>query len=57
MSGEGQDSDRARFLEALEKKKLGKTRKSDSNQGDSKITHGHSSGKTQKMFRRKSGPS
>jgi len=57
MSDEGQDSDRARFLEALEKKKLGKTRKSDSNQGDSKITGGHSSGKTQKMFRRKSGPS
>ena len=57
MSSDVQDMDRAKFLEALEKKKLGNAPKSGSKSGDSKVKGGQSSGSTQKMFRRKSGPS
>jgi hypothetical protein len=57
MSSDGQDMDRAKFLEALEKKKRGNAPKSGSKSGDSKVKGGQSSGSTQKMFRRKSGPS
>jgi len=57
MSSDGQDSDRAKFLEALEKKKRSNAPKRGSKSGDSKVKGGQSSGSTQKMFRRKSGPS
>ena len=57
MSSDGQDSDRAKFLEALEKKKRSNAPKSGSKSADSKFKGGQSSGSTQKMFRRKSGPS
>ena len=57
MISDGQYMDRARFLEAREKKKRGNAPKSGSKSGDSKVKGGQSSGSTQKMFRRKSGPS
>ena len=57
MSNDGQDTDRAKFLEVLEKKKRGNAPKNGSKSGDSKVKGGQSAGSTQKMFRRKSGPS
>jgi hypothetical protein len=57
MSNDGQDIGRTKFLEALEKKKRGNAPKNSSKSGDSKVKSGQSSGSTQKMFRRKSGPS
>jgi hypothetical protein len=57
MSSDGQEIDRAKFLEALEKKKRGNAPKNGSKSGDSKVKGGQSAGSTQKMFRRKSGPS
>ncbi len=57
MGSDGQEMDRAKFLEALEKKKRGNTPKSGSKSGDPKVKGGQSTGSTQKMFRRKSGPS
>ena len=57
MSSDGRDIDRAKFLEALEKKKCGNAPKNGSKSGDSKVKGGQSAGSTQKMFRRKSGPS
>ncbi len=57
MSSDGQDMDRAKFLEALEKKKRGNAPKNGSKSGDPKVKGGQSAGSTQKMFRRKSGPS
>jgi hypothetical protein len=57
MINDGKGIDKAKFLEALEKKKRGNVPKSGSKSGDSKVKGGQSSGSTQKMFRRKSGPS
>jgi len=57
MGSDAQDMDRAKFLEALEKKKRGNAPKSGSKSGDSKVKGGQSSCSTQKVFRRKSGPS
>jgi len=57
VSSDGQDMDRAKFLEALEKKKRGNAPKNGSKSGDSKVKGGQSAGSTQKLFRRKSGPS
>jgi hypothetical protein len=57
MSNDGQDIGRAKFLEALEKKKRGNVPKNGSKSGDSKVKGGQSAGSTQKVFRRKSGPS
>jgi hypothetical protein len=57
MINDGQGIDKAKFLEALEKKKRGNAPKNGSKSGDSKVKGGQSSGSTQKMFRRKSGPS
>jgi hypothetical protein len=57
MSGQNSDENRAKFLEALEKKRKGSSHKGDSKSRDSKVRGGQSSGSTQKMFRRKSGSS
>ena len=55
MSGQNSDENRAKFLEALEKKRKGNSHKGDAKSRDSKVRGGQSSGSTQKMFRRKSG--
>jgi hypothetical protein len=57
MSGQNSDENRAKFLEALEKKRKGNSHKGDAKSRDSKVRGGQSSGSTQKMFRRKSGSS
>ena len=57
MSGQNSDENRAKFLEALEKKRKGSSRKGDAKSRDPKVKGGQSSGNTQKMFRRKSGSS
>jgi hypothetical protein len=57
MSGQNSDENRAKFLEALEKKRKGSLRKGDAKSRDSKVKGGQFSGSTQKMFRRKSGSS
>jgi hypothetical protein len=53
MSNDGQEIDRAKFLEALEKKKRGNAPKNGSKSGDSKVKGGQSAGNSQKIFRRK----
>ena len=57
MSGQNSDENRAKFLEALEKKRKGSSRKGDAKSRDPKVKGGQSSGSSQKMFRRKSGSS
>ena len=57
MNGQNSDENRAKFLEALEKKRKGSSRKGDAKSRDPKVKGGQSSGSTQKMFRRKSGSS
>ncbi len=49
------DDAKAKFLEALEKKKKGQGIRNNSTTGGSKVSGGQSSGNTPKMFRRKSG--
>jgi hypothetical protein len=46
---------KAKYLEALEKKRQGKGIRNNNISGGPKISGGESSGKTPKMFRRKSG--
>jgi hypothetical protein len=46
---------KAKFLEALEKKKKTNTARNDNTASGSKVSGGQSSGNTPKMFRRKSG--
>jgi hypothetical protein len=57
MSGQGSNENKAKFLEALEKKRKGSSHKGDAKPGYSKVRGGQSSSSTQKMFRRKSGTS
>lgn len=57
MSHDNSDSDKARFMEALEKKRKGNSPRGGATSGDSKVKGGQSSGNTQKIFRRKSGSS
>ena len=46
---------KAKYLEALEKKRQGKGIRNNNISGDPKVSGGEASGKTPKMFRRKSG--
>jgi hypothetical protein len=57
MSGDSSRTDKAKYLEALEKKRKGNSPRDSAKSGDSKVKGGHSSGNTKKMFRRKSGSS
>lgn len=57
MSSDSKDDPKAKFREALEKKKLGKSHLGTGKSGDSKIRSGQSAGGAPKMFRRKSGSS
>jgi hypothetical protein len=49
------DDAKAKFLEALEKKKRGQGIRNNNTVGGPKFSGGQSSGNTPKMFRRKSG--
>jgi hypothetical protein len=49
------DDAKAKFLEALEKKKKGQGIRNNNTTGGPKVSGGQSSGITPKMFRRKSG--
>jgi hypothetical protein len=49
------DDAKAKFLEALEKKKKGQRILNNNTTGGPKVSGGKSSGNTPKMFRRKSG--
>ena len=49
------DDAKAKFLEALEKKKKGQGIRNNNTNGGPKVSGGQSSGNTPKMFRRKSG--
>lgn len=55
MSSNSKNDPEAKFREALEKKKLGKSHKGTGKSGDSKIRSSQSAGGALKMFRRKSG--
>lgn len=57
MTKKDPESDKAKFLEALEKKHKNQSPNVNPLSGDSKVRGGKSSGNTQKMFRRKSGSS
>ena len=57
MSSDSKDDPKAKFREALEKKKAGKSHLGTGKSGDSKIRSGQSAGGAPKMFRRKSGSS
>lgn len=57
MTNKNPENDKAKFLEALEKKHRNQTPKGNPLSGDSKVRGGKSSGNTQKIFRRKSGSS
>jgi hypothetical protein len=46
---------KTKYLEALEKKRQGKGNRNNNIAGGSKVSGGQASGKTPKMFRRKSG--
>ena len=53
---EQKDNDaKAKFLEALEKKKKGQGIRNNNTTGSPKVSGGQASGNTPKMFRRKSG--
>lgn len=53
-SKEGNDP-KAKFREALEKKKQGNQARNNNTSGSSKVSGGQTSGNAPKMFRRKSG--
>ena len=55
MTEQKDDDAKAKFLEALEKKKKGRRIQNNNTTGVSKVSGGQSSGNTPKMFRRKSG--
>ncbi len=55
MTDAKDDVAKAKFREALEKKKQGGTIRNNNTTGGTKIGGGQSSGNTPKMFRRKSG--
>jgi hypothetical protein len=57
MTNKNPENDKAKFLEALEKKHRNQSPKGNPSSGDSKVRGGKSSGNTQKIFRRKSGSS
>jgi hypothetical protein len=55
MTEQKDDDAKAKFLEALEKKKKGQGIRNNNTTGGSKVSGGQASGNTPKMFRRKSG--
>jgi hypothetical protein len=55
MTESSQDDAKAKFLEALEKKKKGQRIRNNNTTGGPKVSGGQASGNTPKMFRRKSG--
>jgi Family of unknown function (DUF5302) len=57
MTESSNDDAKAKFLEALEKKKKVKGIRNDNATGEPKVSGGQSLGKSPKMFRRKSGSS
>lgn len=57
MSIQDSDDGKAKFLEALEKKRKAKSPQGNAKLSDSKAKGGQTSGRIQKMFRRKSGSS
>ena len=57
MVEESKKDSKAKFLEALEKKKSANSPQNKGKSGDSKVKGDQSGGGAPKMFRRKSGPS
>jgi phosphoribosyl-AMP cyclohydrolase len=57
MSGQDSASNKDKFLEAIERKRKANLPKDSSRARNPRVNKGQSSGNTQKMFRRKSGPS
>jgi hypothetical protein len=55
MTEQKDDDAKAKFLEALEKKKKGQGIRNNNTTGGPKVSGGQTSGNTPKMFRRKSG--
>jgi UDP-GlcNAc:undecaprenyl-phosphate/decaprenyl-phosphate GlcNAc-1-phosphate transferase len=55
MTEQKDDDAKAKFLEALEKKKKGQGIRNNNATGGPKLNGGQSSGKSPRMFRRKSG--
>ena len=55
MTVQKDDDAKAKFLEALEKKKKGQGIRNKNTTGGPKVSGGQASGNTPKMFRRKSG--
>jgi hypothetical protein len=55
MTEPKKDDAKAKFLEALEKKKKGQGIRNNKTTGGPRVRGGQSSGKTPKIFRRKSG--
>ena len=55
MTEQKDDEAKAKFLEALEKKKKGQGIRNNTTTGGPKVSGGQASGNTPKMFRRKSG--
>jgi hypothetical protein len=55
MTEQKDDDAKAKFLEALEKKKKGQGIRNNNTAGGPKVSGGQASGNTPKMFRRKSG--
>ena len=55
MTEQANDDTKAKFREALEKKKKGQGVNTGNKSTGSKVSGGQASGKTPKMFRRKSG--
>ncbi len=57
MSNDSSKDPKAKFLEALEKKRSANAPKNQGKSGDSKVKGGQAGAGAPKMFRRKSGPS
>ena len=55
MTEQKDDDAKAKFLEALEKKKKGQGIRNNNTKGGPKVSGGQASGNAPKMFRRKSG--
>jgi hypothetical protein len=55
MTEQKDDEAKAKFLEALEKKKKGQGIRNNNTTGGPKVSGGQASGNTPKIFRRKSG--
>jgi Family of unknown function (DUF5302) len=55
MTDQKDDDVKAKFLEALDKKKKGQGIRNNDTTGGPKVSGGQASGNTPKMFRRKSG--